>query len=118
MTEQKITKMQEVLGNEEVAMAFAKAETPEDAIAVLNANGLEVTLEEFEEFMASQPDTSDELDENALEDVAGGWANWVLSNGLPLATRLWKCNKHTNWGRNGKKCICGVHSTIYKGLRL
>ncbi len=118
MVEEKIAKLQEVLKNEEVATAFAEAENPESAIAVLNANGLDVSLEEFEEFVASQPDTSDELDEEALDDVSGGWAKSVIKYGIPLIGNLWKCNQHTNWGRNGKKCICGVHSTVKKGLRL
>lgn len=118
MTEDKIAKIQEVLSKDDVAVALANAETPEAAIAVLNENGVDVTIEEFEKFMESQPEISDELDENALEDVAGGWANKVLEKGLPLVTKLWKCNQYTNWGRNGKKCICGVHTTVRKGLRL
>jgi lactobin A/cerein 7B family class IIb bacteriocin len=45
-----------------------------EAVAKINADGYDFTVEELQEFtnLLENASTSDELDENALDDVAGG----------------------------------------------
>ena len=68
---------------------------------------------EFEELRTAQ--ASSELSEDELGAVAGGVVGTTIAicsfMGASAVTiaKLLKCNQHTNWGRNGKKCICGMH---------
>ena len=32
--------------------------------------------------------------------------------------KIWECNKHTDTGKNGKECICGVHKWVEDKLGL
>lgn len=63
-----------VESNPEVKEALNKATSLDEALAVLKSNGLEITPEEFYEFLKAGE--SDELPEEMLEFVAGGGKGW------------------------------------------
>lgn len=109
MTEEMKSKMNEVANSEEFKKEFGKADSPEALAEIFEKFGLEMTAADVEAFMAEIPD-EEELDADALDGVAGGAlpAVALLGGVIAIAEGL-KCNKHTNWGRNGKKCICGMH---------
>lgn len=67
------TAIEQVLRNEEVLSAFINAETAELASAILAENGIEISPQELMEALkAEENGGSDELSEDALDDVAGG----------------------------------------------
>lgn len=67
------TAMEQVLRNEEVLNAFINAETAELASAILAENGIEISPQELIEAVSLEENGgSDELSEDALDDVAGG----------------------------------------------
>ncbi len=110
MTDAMKAKVEVLAGKEEFMEKLQKVDSVEATLDLFKENGLELTeadLEEVENLVAETE--SDELDADALDDVAGGWAVTVIKYGVPLAAKILKCNKHTNWGRNNKKCICGCH---------
>ncbi len=71
------------MNTEKLAKQLESCKSNEDTLKVLAENGIEITAEEMNEVMNQlQPqETTGELDENALEDVAGG----IL---LPRITRI------------------------------
>ena len=71
------------MNTEKLAKQLETCQSNEETLKVLAENGIEVTAEEMNEVMNQlQPqETTGELDENALEDVAGG----IL---LPRITRI------------------------------
>ena len=110
MTEEMKNKMNEVANSEEFKKEFGKADSPEALAEIFEKFGLEMTTADVEAFMAEIPD-EEELDADALDGVSGGGsitAVGALGFTLAMLDGL-KCNKHTNWGRNGKSCICGMH---------
>lgn len=81
--------------NEEVRLQLENTEQVEDIVAILNQNGIDISVEEvigaINQGAASE---SCELDENALDDVAGGY-----------------CKKGRNW-----KCLCYFVWNGFKGI--
>lgn len=68
--------MEELIKNEEFMKKLESAESPEEAVALFKENGVEVTVEELEKIAKMG---SGELDEEMLDDVAGG-----IIIGVPL----------------------------------
>ena len=88
----------------EFAQALGKYKTEEEAKEYLASQGVHLSEKDLEVL-----NSSGELDEASLENVSGGWAGIVIKYGIPLLSYIWKCNAYTNWGRNGRHCICGFH---------
>lgn len=95
----------DLVQNEETAEQLNALKTEAEVNAFFEAHGVDAQAE-----MANIPEESEELNEEDLDDVSGGIGWGTLGKLGKTAWNLYKCNKHTNWGRNGKKCICGVHS--------
>lgn len=113
MTNEMVNKVNEIMATEEFGKKFVDVVGVEEAVALFKEFGVEMTEAEFEEIMASIPD-EEELDADSLEEVSGGvigtlGAVITIAKGASIASKALKCNKHTNWGRNGKSCICGYH---------
>lgn len=68
-----------LLKNPDFVRKLAEAESEEAALALLRSEGVETTMQELAEAVMPQG----ELDESALENVAGGGARWrVVANVL------------------------------------
>jgi hypothetical protein len=68
-------KLVELLKDEAFVKEFVAQATAEDAQKLLASKGVEISLEEVEKIgkiMASASETSEEMDDSALEQVAGG----------------------------------------------
>ncbi len=74
MTELKIKKFAEIMENEEANAKLDNAGSIENMISIMAEYGLDLTREDVDEMMNNG--TSDELDEESLEDVAGGARSW------------------------------------------
>ena len=67
--------LEKVLADEAFVKELVEMENPEDVRDALNAKGAEVTTEEVQQIAKSLSQQAEgELDEDALEDVAGGIA--------------------------------------------
>jgi len=55
--------------------ALNRAQTMDDVMKIVHDMGLDMTPEELETFVAEEP--YGELDENALDNVAGGWVGMM-----------------------------------------
>ncbi len=108
MNEEKKIKLQELDKNEEFLKKLESAKSSAETIKLFNDYGVQITEDELGIAMESLGQDK-ELDEKQLDNVAGGWAVEVIIAGCQMIPSILKCNKHTNWGRNGKKCICGYH---------
>lgn len=93
MNEMKVKQIYELVNNENVRFQLENTETIEDIVEVLNQNGIEVSVEEVSAAV-SNVGVGGELDENTLENVAGGYC----SKG-----RNWRCFVEYVW--NGFKGI-------------
>jgi len=111
MTEAKKNKVNEIMATEEFVEKFKDVIGVTEAVALFKELGADITEADFEEIMDSIPD-EEELDDKALEGVAGGGAldniN-VFAKAAKTIDVILKCNKYTKWGTNGKHCICGYH---------
>lgn len=90
MNEAMVKKIYELTqNNEEVRLQLENTEQIDEIVAILKQNGIEVSLEEItaaiDQGAASE---SGELDESALEEVAGGYCK---------KGRNWKCFGHFMW---------------------
>ena len=68
--EEIIAKLSELADNAEFEEAVTNAETVEEMIDVMAGYGIQITVRELGEIMAT---VTGELDEDSLEDVAGGY---------------------------------------------
>lgn len=103
-----MAKLEELMKNEQVVEKLKIAKSEEQFLSVLSENGVSMSIEELNSIMDKITE-SKELNEDDLQDAAGGWGWPVITVGSKIIIDALKCNKHTNWGRNGKKCICGYH---------
>ena len=101
-------KLTELLGNEEFIEKIKGIDSKEQFLSLLSDNGVYISEEALDQFVDKLAEDK-ELTEEDLQDISGGWAWTVITNGSKILIDALKCNKHTNWGRNGKKCICGYH---------
>ena len=79
--EQKMKLFKEIAGKEEIAAKLTATSNMEEILAILAANGLELTVDEFGEITKAiaEGNADGELNENDLEDVAGGgWISVVI----------------------------------------
>ena len=77
--------LEKVLADEEFVKGLAEMENPEEVRDALNAKGAEVTTEEVQEIAkALSQHAEGELDEDALEDVAGGIAIGAIITGVTV----------------------------------
>ena len=79
--DQKIKLFKEIASQEEIAAKLTSTESLDEMLAILAANGLELTADEFGEITKTiaENNAEGELDENDLEDVAGGgWLAIVI----------------------------------------
>ena len=76
--EEKVKKLDELMRNEAVAEKLENAKSVQEAVELLRAEGIAITDEQMK--MAEALAQGDELDEAALESVAGGfimpWNPW------------------------------------------
>jgi len=100
MTKEENIRFTELAQKPEFATALVSQETPEKAQEFLAANGINLSIEEVLDLgkaLDAIDSTGDELDETALEDVAGGslalgWAIAKLiiaAGGAALAAYKW-----------------------------
>ena len=99
MDEQKV---KEVFSDEAFVKELVELDTPEEVQARLKEKGVDVSVEEIEQIAkALQSQAEGELDEDALEDVAGGiiFTTLVLSSiGIAAAiTGTVKSGKGRRW---------------------
>ena len=87
MNEAKVKQIYELIqNNEDIRFQLENTEGIEEIVNVLNQNGIEVSVEEVTAAVeAGATNKSGELDEDALDTVAGGYC----SKG-----RNWKCFGH------------------------
>lgn len=79
--EQKMKLFKEIAGKEEIAAKLTSTENLDEILSILAAHGLELTTDEFGEITKAiaEGNADGELNENDLEDVAGGgWIAVVL----------------------------------------
>lgn len=91
-----MAEIKDLMENKEFSEKLALTETTEEVIAVFSEYGVTVTEADLEAALASVKTTGNELDEAALENVAGGIYGAVISGLIMLGDRLgtWK------WWRN------------------
>lgn len=95
-----------LIQTEETAEQLNALQTDAEVEAFFREHGVDIEAES-ENIPAEE---SCELEEESLDEVVGGISWKTLGKLTKFAGKLYKCNKATNWGRNGNKCICGVHS--------
>lgn len=96
ITETAAKKFGELSGNEEFMAAMAQAQTVEDIHKCLNANGVEISLEDVAEaYKAGKEQYESECSIDELDSVAGGYK---FGDGIKTAANL-------TWGF----CMVGVN---------
>lgn len=90
MNENKIKQIYELTqNNEEVRLQLENTEQVEEIVAILKQNGIDVSVAEISCAVSQgAADESCELDESALDEVAGGYCK---------KGRNWKCFGHFMW---------------------
>lgn len=90
MNETKIKQIFELTkNNEEIRLQLENTEQIEDIVAILKQNGIEISVEEVTAAVnQGAASESCELDENVLDEVAGGYCK---------KGRNWKCFGHFLW---------------------
>lgn len=90
MNETKIKQIYELTkNNEEIRLQLENTEQIEDIVAILNQNGIDISAEEVTSAInQGAASESCELDENALDEVAGGYCK---------KGRNWKCFGSFMW---------------------
>lgn len=90
MNEIKVKQIHDLVeNNEEVRVQLENTEGIEEIVAILNENGIEVSAEEISNAISLvATGSNEELDEDTLEDVAGGYCK---------KGRNWKCFGHFMW---------------------
>ena len=73
------------MDNEKLTKALEACQSKEEVLKVLAENGIEITAEELDKLIKTAQ-SDGELDEGALENVAGG-------AGITTATLLWMLRK-------------------------
>ena len=108
--EEKIVLLEKLTDNDAFLADIAKAESKDQLQEVFANYGLELTCEEVDAFVAKlNNETADELNEDALEDVAGGVdAAWVFKTAgkaiKKVAKFCWNAGKKlADWEDNGYK---------------
>ena len=89
MTEMTAKKIADVMNNEEARERLEKTANFDDAVAIFNEYGVEITVDELKKF-AAIGDSDGELSAESLDQVAGGagwwkrmWSHiWDALNGL------------------------------------
>jgi len=100
MTNEQKTRLSELAQNPEFATTLVSQESPEKAQEYLASNGINMTMEEVLELgkaLNAMDTNSEELNEEALEDVAGGSLTvaWAIAKlviaacGAALAAYKW-----------------------------
>ena len=91
-----MAQIKDLMENKEFSEKLALTETTEEVIAVFAEYGVTVSEADLEAALASAKTTGNELDEAALENVAGGMAGGIITGLIALGEALgtWK------WWRN------------------
>lgn len=96
--------LEQLANNDEFTSAIANAQSKQELQNVFAANGLEMTQEEVDGFIATMKAMgTDELDECDLEGVAGGAAaetvlGWMWNGAKMVAKKAWDLGKKfANW---------------------
>ena len=101
-------KLNELLKDESVVKELLQQETAEDAQKFLASKGVEISIEELEEIqkaLAAQSGEDDEVNDNELENVAGGASlnvqvyNPILPGGIVNLPNLRPINPNNSGGR-------------------
>jgi len=100
-------KIVKVLDDQLFCETLKGMETEEEVKAAFATKG--ITENDLNE--AKESGDGKELTSAELAGVSGGlaWTSAVFWVGGVVIPSALQCNTHTNWGRNGKKCICGMH---------
>lgn len=88
--------VQNLAENEEFIRKLAETESPEEAVALFEENGVTVTKEELLSSMESADAESGELNEAALDGVSGGMS-LVTSIALQAAIKTAKVVRKNSW---------------------
>lgn len=89
MNEAKAKQIYELTKNEDVRIQLENTEQIEEIVDILKQNGIDVSVEEIAGAVAmGASNDSGELDEESLENVAGGYCK---------KGRNWKCFGHFMW---------------------
>lgn len=86
--------LEKLMQNEEFTKKLESAQNLDEVLAMVKEQGVEITKEEVEAALKKLDEG--ELDENSLEDVAGGIAGWIMIGGgiRTLAKWLKKYGPH------------------------
>lgn len=79
--------LEKLMQNEEFTKKLESAQNLDEVLAMVKEQGVEITKEEVE--AARKKLDEGELDENSLEDVAGGIAGWIMIGGGIRALAKW-----------------------------
>lgn len=98
MTEEKAGKILDYLKENEERTAELIKMTAEEAAEKMTADGCAVTAEEFSELISMADNRSEELDEDTLEDVAGG-NSYLLAGRLifEIGGLINRCRQRHSW---------------------
>lgn len=102
MTEQeKIIRLGEVIEDEAIVTSLSQARTKDEMQMIFANNGLEMSIEEVNDFIASMNFAcADELSELELEPVSGGGvtSKWILKTAYKSVKKVWrKCWQAGEW---------------------
>lgn len=79
--------LEKLMQNEEFTKKLESAQNLDEVLAMVKEQGVEITKEEVEAALKKLDEG--ELDENSLEDVAGGIAGWIMIGGGIRALAKW-----------------------------
>lgn len=84
--------------NEAFIQKLAETKSPEEALALFKAHGVAITKEELlEAIRTAGSNTDDELNENSLDDVSGGYIMPRGSTSRCVSRVINICGKKLTW---------------------
>lgn len=104
-------KIEELMNSEEFFERVDKTNSADEIVSVFAEHEIDVEEKDAQAFLRyiNKSESNEDLTEEELEDVSGGS---IIKAGLGVLGKALLCNRHTNWGRNRKKCICGYHNML------
>jgi S-adenosylmethionine:diacylglycerol 3-amino-3-carboxypropyl transferase len=103
-------KLVKALDDRQFCESLEMMKSEDEVMAAFAAKG--ISKEDMED--AEKVRESKEFSAEELAGVTGGeLLRWVVKSGtkvLRAAPDALACNRHTNWGTNGRACICGMHN--------
>ena len=79
--------LEKLMQSEEFTKKLESAQNLDEVLVMVKEHGVEITKEEVEAALKKLDEG--ELDENSLEDVAGGIAGWIMIGGEVRALAKW-----------------------------